>query len=199
MEIKSLLNGALVALFATGASSALAQTPAAAHASSQSAIQAPSGSSAPGYSLTHSEQTFVLTRGSTIYNKWKGWIEQENAQSARRYSMRNDGTTSALYGAGGIGRITITVQTPHSSDMPQSDVTRTPPDNGPPVGLPATGTPGQHLTLVNETTTVYQRWTYEWQPTPGGRGPEDWTQISYQANSCAAPVTDPSPCKLMPK
>lgn len=193
MRITYLLNGALLPLLLMGSSVTLAQTP-------ENAAQAPPGLSAPSYSLIYSEQTFVLARGSTIYNKWKDWIGQQNAQNALRLSQRHDGTTSALDGAGGIGKITITVQTLHSSDLLESAATSpAPPDNGPPVGLPPTGTPGQRITVVNQTTTVYQRWTYEWQAAPDGHGLGDgnWVEIRYEGNSCSSGGTSPSLCKLM--
>lgn len=197
MEIKYLLHGALVALLATGSSVALAQTPAVAHASSASSIPASSGSSTPAYSLTYSEQTFVLTPGSTIYNKWKAWIDRKNTQSAHRHSLRNDGTTSALDGVGGVGKITITIQTPHSPDSQSATTAPAPSDNGPPMRLPPTGTPGEHITFVNHTNAVYQRWTYEWQEGSDHRGPGGWVEIRYQGNSCSP--GGPTLCELMAK
>ncbi|MGB3461221.1 hypothetical protein [Rhodanobacter lindaniclasticus] len=196
MEVKHFFKRALLAVCLTGSTMALAQAPQSRDSTPEDSTQASAPATSPPYSLTNSERTYILTPGSAFYREWKAWIEHQNEQSARRHAQRHDGTLSAIDGIGGIGRITITIKTPYSSDLAQTAATPpTPPDNGPPVALPPNGTPGERITVVNQTTTVFQEWTYEWQPSGGGMG--NWTEIRYQGNSCSS--GGESLCKLMPE
>lgn len=141
-----------------------------------SAFAAPAQPGASGYALTDSSQTYVLTAGTPQYDAWAKWIKEHD-----ELSKKADGATWA---SGQVGQITITTTLAHQPASSQIGAFDSPPDNGPPSPLPATGTPGQQIRIVNQTPTVYQSWTYVWVVSSGGGG--GWSESSYSGNSCSA-------------
>ncbi|KUF34289.1 hypothetical protein [Xanthomonas phaseoli] len=59
-------------------------------------------------------------------------------------------------------------------------------NDAPPVPLPASGSPGEKLTITNELPGGYvETWTFEW---VGGGGGGEWRQTDYESH---APVNNP--------
>ncbi|CAD1787368.1 hypothetical protein XSP_000577 [Xanthomonas euroxanthea] len=59
-------------------------------------------------------------------------------------------------------------------------------NDGPPVPLPASGSPGEKITITNELPGGYvETWTFEW---VGGGGGGEWRQTDYESH---APVVNP--------
>lgn len=126
------------------------------------------------YTVTASTQTFVLTRGTPLYDAWKAFIDQQNI------GRRKLGWGSGLPYE--VGRITLTITSgtvrPAMLPGPPHD----PPNMGPPMPLPANGSEGQTLTMISQTTTIYQSWIYVFEGSAGG-----WREFSYRGYACRRP------------
>ena len=140
---------------------------------SVASLQVIASASASGsdYTVTASTQTFVLTRGTPLYDAWKAFIDQQNI-----------GRRKLGWGLGlpyDVGRITLTITSgtvrPAMLPGPPLD----PPNMGPPMPLPANGSEGQTLTMISQTTTVYQSWIYVFEGRAGG-----WREFSYRGYAC---------------
>lgn len=123
------------------------------------------------YTVASSSQTFVLTRGTPLYDAWKAFIDQQNI-----------GRRKLGWGLGlpyDVGRIilTITSGTVRPAMLPGPPLD--PPNMGPPMPLPANGSEGQTLTMISQTTTVYQSWIYVFESKAGG-----WREFSYRGYAC---------------
>jgi hypothetical protein len=140
---------------------------------SVASLQVIASASASGsdYTVTASTQTFVLTRGTPLYDAWKAFIDQQNV-----------GRRKLGWGSGlpyDVGRITLTITAgtvrPAMFPGPPHD----PPNMGPPMPLPASGSEGQTLTMISQTTTIYQSWIYVFEGRAGG-----WREFSYRGYAC---------------
>lgn len=131
-------------------------------------------SSASDVLSTYTKQTLLLKPGSAHYAEWKAWIEQQNAQDPAL--KRSDGS----FAVGEVGSVTVILETALTPSA-ETTISSVPPNNGPPTPLPVNGTPGQRITVVNQTTTLYQKWVYEWAPAGNAWG---WNQVAYSAHSC---------------
>ncbi|MEA9571285.1 hypothetical protein [Xanthomonas campestris] len=78
-----------------------------------------------------------------------------------------------------LGKITV-----KSSKTSKGMVTAA--NDGPPTPLPATGSPGEKYTIINELPGGFiEKWTFEW---VGGGGGGEWRQTDYESH---APVVNP--------
>jgi hypothetical protein len=148
-------------------------------ASSSTCVSASTDLANPSsYSLINSKQTWTLVPGSPVYKQWEAWIRQKNA--LRPFLGRSNSASIE------VGQITIIKKfdaTVVSGNGKVQLANSAPPDNGPPGGLPAQGTPGQQLQFINQTPSIYQAWTYEW---VGGleSGGGGWSETSYVSHAC---------------
>ncbi|WP_143109235.1 hypothetical protein [Dyella sp. OK004] len=133
-------------------------------------------SKAPATS-SYNQKTIVFSPGATGYEAWKTWIDAQNQKNPTL--RRGDGTTAV----GPVGQITVNSGIEASTSIDQVSALSVPPDNGPPTPLPTTGSPGQKLTIKNQTETLYQQWTFVWVAGDAGFG--GWDQQGYFANTCA--------------
>ena len=197
MEIRSVISFTFLLLFATCSTNTMAQASGALRYAQGNTSTTSTETPGPGCAQTYSRQTYVLSPGSEVYNSWKAWIERKNAeqvaQSAQAQRAANTHYASALE-TGAIGVIAITVQSGDSTDAVHSgaeSASRT--GQGAPMAFPATGSPSEHITIVNSTTTLYQRWVYVWQEKTAGGRAGDWVGYQYVTSACA--VGSKSLCK----
>lgn len=60
-------------------------------------------------------------------------------------------------------------------------VVRSSPGSGPPVPLPASGSPGQTITIISSFPDGgFESWTYTWRSRPGGGGAWDLSMYEYK-------------------
>lgn len=126
---------------------------------------------------SYSQRITVFSPETNGYEAWKTWV---NAQNQKNPTLRRGDGTSYV---GPVGQITVDTGMEASSGSDRASALSIPPDQGPPTPLPATGTPGQKLTIKNQTSTLYQEWSFVWLVGGGGLGA--WDQQSYSANTCA--------------
>lgn len=197
MEIRSVISFTFLLLFATCSTNTMAQASGAVRYTQANSSKTSTETPGPGYAQTYSRQTYVLSPGSEVYNSWNAWIERKNAkqvaQSAHAQRAANTHYASALEG-GEIGVIIITVQSGGSTDAVHSGAEpASQTGQGPPMSFPATGSPGEHLTIVNSTNTLSQRWVHVWQEGRAGGKAGDWVGYQYGTSACA--VGSKSLCK----
>lgn len=130
--------------------------------------------------VSASQQTYILTPGSTAYSSWEAWIKQQQA--------RKD---IPQLSAKGVGVITIKVvsaaPTPRAISAASLHAVAAPADAGgpPPVGLPMTGTPGQKITITNQLPNgTYQVWEYQYQAGGAASG-DGW--VALGSGICSVP------------
>lgn len=139
-------------------------------------IAALASASESDYAVTASSQTFVLTSGTPLYNEWKAFIDQQNVGRRKLGPVKGPGLPYE------VGRITITISSGTSQPAMLPGPSIEPPNMGPPMPLPANGTEGQTLTMISQTTTVYQLWIYVFESRGGG-----WREFSYRGHACRRP------------
>jgi len=139
-------------------------------------IAASASASRSDYTVTSYNQTFVLTRGTPLYGEWKAFIDQLNVGRRKLGPVNGPGQPYE------VGRITLTISSGTSQPAMLPKPWIEPPNMGPPMPLPANGTEGQTLTMISQTTTVYQRWMYVFESREGG-----WREFSYSGHACRRP------------
>jgi hypothetical protein len=140
-------------------------------------VIAPASTPESDYTVTASTQTFVLTRGTPLYDAWKAFIDQQNVGRRKLGPVKGPGLPYE------VGRITITISSGTAQPAMLPGPPYDPPNMGPPMPLPANGIEGQTLTMTSQTTTIYQQWVYVFEGRGGG-----WRELSYNGRACRRPT-----------
>lgn len=126
-----------------------------------------------------------LTPGTADYVTWASWIR---SHSNYRYSYANGQLVKTPVNTE-VGDVTITESTVQKGDSADAFNHGVGPlDNpAPPTPLPASGYPGEKLTVTNAARFEYQSWTFEWL-TSQDNGAGGWLQITYTEHLCIGDV-----------
>ncbi len=111
--------------------------------------------------LVHTEVSYPAR--SREANAVLDWLQQNRA-------FDEDGAAIGRLGSLGDIRVSYT-RTDSSFALPAS------PGSNPPVPLPASGSPGDVITIESTSGGIHQSWTYEWRL--NGRGSYAWILTSY--------------------
>lgn len=139
-------------------------------------VIAPASTPESDYTVTASTQTFVLTRGTPLYDAWRAFIDQQNVGRRKLGPVKGPGLPYE------VGRITLTITSGKVNPAMLPGPPQHPPNMGPPMPLPANGSEGQTLTMISQTTTIYQSWIYVFEGRAGG-----WREFSYRGYACRRP------------
>lgn len=147
--------------------------------------------------LLSSTQTYKLVPGTSTYNAWARWISDELNKDPNLANFENGAPSKKHFDIPTNDDITIQVLIPPSSDR---FVTISPDGTapaGPPTPLPATGTPGEQITIVDATRTYYASWTYQWVGGGGGGG-GGWDLIGSSYHDCGDSSDKPEGVRCQP-
>ncbi|QNK01349.1 hypothetical protein [Dyella telluris] len=138
-----------------------------------------------------SVSTVQLTPGSTSYNGWAAWIQQQQTRPDIAQVVH------------GIGTITVTTSSGSSSAQAAPTMSGITALSAPaattdpsPVVLPQTGTPGQTITITNKIPNGGEQvWTYTWTiTTTSGESSGGWVLTSSGGcgnPNCGIVITNP--------
>ena len=131
-----------------------------------------------------SSRVVTLETNSAAYQGWSAWIRSQNAQNPSTANLP-------------AGRITLEITQSATSSAGALAMADAPPL---PVSLPATGTPGERLTITSQTNGVYQQWIVRWVSGGSGSGGVSagggsWQVTGYQVYDCNSNINTQSECQ----
>jgi hypothetical protein len=132
-------------------------------------------------------QVVQLVPSSPAYGVWSNWIVEKLNSENNGVGYSNGASARKVFDSSVVGLITIETKygqpttsfrdsvTPESAGAPKD----------PPTPLPATGTPGEQITITDVTHTYYATWVYTWEvPAGGGGGGGGWVQTGGSFHDC---------------
>lgn len=142
--------------------------------------------------LVSSTQTYQLIPGTTTYSAWANWIGDKLNTDPNIVNYVHGVPVRKHFYAPVNDTITIKVIVPPSGDRFTTGTPDGTPPSGPPTPLPVTGTPGEQITIVDQTHTYYASWTYEWKTDGGGGGDGGWDLVGSSYHACDSTNKSPS-------
>lgn len=130
--------------------------------------------------IIDSMQTVQLIPNTHEYSLWASWIRDEIGRDTANYHDFRNGQFVPKIIPADVDLITLrtTLHTPDTASGSASHAHATVDEK--PVSLPVSGEPGEHITIVSQTTNIYLSWTYVWNiAIDGGRGGWELTGNSF--------------------
>lgn len=144
--------------------------------------------SAQDSKLISSAQTYQLVPGTSTYSAWANWISDKLNSDPNLANFSNGTPVKTHFAVPTNDETTIKVIMPPSTVRLGTVTPDGTPPAGPPTPLPATGTPGERITIVDAPHTYYASWTYEWQEGPGGAS---WNLVASSYHDCGDNTNKP--------